>query len=184
MAYGDPSCNGNCTEACGVTCTSTCSGSCLSCGSGCGGNCSGGCSGGCSGSCNNTCKDGCSGGCKGCTNTCKNDCDVGCKGQAMDTLAKDLKLHEYIEQQNIQDIMDLVAFELTRRGKIPTLDTDLRQYTTYVVKKYFNHMQTNLAKINITTTYTNNADETVLKAMAQQILTKALEAHDEKIKNK
>lgn len=130
-------CNNNCTGGCKVGCTNCtgCYGGCTSCtwcggqgtcfggcSSGCAWTCSGGCSG-CSGGCSDSCSGGCKGDCKtGCTNSCKGLCNTGCDSSAMS-----ITLEDYLTSENIQEIADLIIFELSRRpnSAAPTNTTGL-----------------------------------------------------------
>lgn len=106
---GCTSCSGTCSGSCSNVCTS-CVGTCHSGCSGCSGSCSGGCSG-CSGGCSGTCSGSCTNGCTTtCTQTCNNFCNAGCEESAMA-----FTVAEFMEADNMQDLADLVFFELARR---------------------------------------------------------------------
>ena len=95
----------------------------------------------CVGECGGACSSNCSGGCKG-------NCNVGCTGGAVDTIAANLYLHEFIEAANVQDIITLVSYELQRRGLSPTTD-NLTAKATLTTAAIFQHIRTNLQKIDL-----------------------------------
>lgn len=95
----------------------------------------------CVGSCGGACSNNCSGGCKG-------NCNTGCTGGAVDTIAANLSLHEFIEAANVQDIITLVSYELQRRGISPTTDS-LTADATLTTAAIFQHIRTNLQSINL-----------------------------------
>ena len=129
------SCKGNCKNGCG----SGCHGNCTSCTAECSSSSSGGCP--CSGGCTNdcvanctyfqcsiscaSCKDecggcslGCSSGCTGsCKGTCSLACNIGCTLVEMVELFANLNLKEYLEANNIKDIVAFVNNEVSRRGE-------------------------------------------------------------------
>lgn len=171
---GPCGCSGLCDGGC-VACTS-CSGSCNAA---CAGDCSGSCSGSCRGGC--TSCDGCSGTCLGaCQGSCKSSCNFGCNSGAKQDLynrLKQLGLHEYIEANNVQDIIDLVIYELKRRKNINGTADSLSAGTTTVIDSYFNHIQSNLQQLSYTTNYNNIQDSHILRAMAQELIDFALDSY-------
>lgn len=175
----DEGCIGGCVGGCQNGCSDDgCSGNCggFGCGSGCSGGCDSTCKGTCSGTCSGTCKTTCTG-CKG---TCNSECNKGCTTQSMVTIynrLKELGLKEYIEKDNIQDIIDLVGNEVIRRGKIPTLD-NLTQYETFVLATYFNNIKNNLINIDYSITYNNTKNNYVLTNMGNELINKALNAYE------
>lgn len=176
-AGGPCGCSGLCDGGC-VGCTGSCKGSCsANCASDCESSCDGSCTGGCGG----TCKDGCTGSCKGaCQGSCKGSCNFGCNSGAKKDLYNRLKklgLHEYIEANNVQDIIDLAMYELKRRRNMNGTTDSLSAGTTVVVNSYFNHIQSNLQKLSYTTNYNNIQYNYVLRAMAQELIDFALDSY-------
>ena len=167
--------------ACGVACAGICSTSACSgnCNAACAGDCAGSCSGSCSGGC--TSCTGCSGSCKGaCQGSCKSSCNFGCNSGAKQDLynrLKQLGLHEYIEANNVQDIIDLVIYELKRRKNINGTTDSLSAENTIVINSYFDHIQSNLQQLSYTTNYNNIQYDYVLRAMAQELVDFALDSY-------
>lgn len=182
-----------CTGECSRTCKVCSGGGCGGCTGGCTGGCKGGCSGGCSGSCTGGCSGGCKGSCTGCSGTCTGGCkgsctgtcNFGCTSTAQVTIynrLKNLGLHDFIEAGNVQDIINLSYNELSRRGKanVGYQDT-LVQYVTLTLLSYFNHIQTNISEAGKTLTYTNTTNETILRAMAQELIDQSIALYEETI---
>lgn len=174
---GQGTCFGGCISGCAWSCTGGCSG----CSGGCQGSCTGcsdTCKGGCKGTCNDTCNDTCTGGCKtGCTNSCTGLCNAGCESSAMT-----ITLDTYLTSENVQDIADLIIFELARRpdSGAPT-DTTGLFIDGKVVKlediiKVVNNLK--LTGQSITAPGDNT---TVLRTFGQSLIDKLLAANDETI---
>lgn len=156
-----PSCSGSCTGGCSTSCTggcktgctgcsgcgSGCSG-CSGCGSGCADTCSGGCKTGCNDTCKGTCKNTCTDACTACTGTCKDQCDNGCTSTSfVETYAR-LAISNIIYDNEINDLINLLISELTRRGygANSSLVSNI-----YVMKNLYNNLSTDFQKLGKST---------------------------------
>lgn len=115
------SCEGTCREGCSGGCGEECSGC-----TGCRGSCQGDCTETCDGSCDNRCS-GCSGcgsacrsNCSACTGACKGSCDNGCETTSMaalyNSLGTNIVINAIIRASDVNDIVDAVNIELSRRS--------------------------------------------------------------------
>lgn len=169
---GCTSCLGTCSGGC-TSCSGTCSGSCSSCS----GTCSGGCSG-CSGSCSGTCKSSCSNGCTtACTQTCNNFCNAGCEESAMA-----FTVAEIMKANNMQDLADLVFFELARR---PTASMDsvngLFVQNNKIYLNNFTGLITALSNIGQSLNTTGEQGTKAMKSFINEIVNKLLAANTENV---
>lgn len=184
---GCTSCVGTCSSSC-TSCTGTCSGSCTNvctscvgtcytgC-SGCSGSCSGGCSG-CSGSCSGTCKGSCSNGCTTtCTKTCNNFCNAGCEESAMA-----FTVTEIMKANNMQDLADLVFFELARRPAV-SMDSvnGLFVQNNKIYLNNFTGLIAALSNIGQSLNTTDGQGTKAMKSFINEIVNKLLAANAENV---
>ena len=143
-----------CQQGCSVVCAEGCYSKCKGC-SGCGDNCSSGCGG----SCDNSCV--------GCTRTCDSYCTSGAKKTTYEAIVN-LPLNEIIYRDEVNDILTLAKYEVTRRGKTATNATITKFYN--IDPSHFTAIKTNLNTItanSITSTYSqyNKILSSTIKAM-------------------
>lgn len=126
--------NGGCSTSCMngagpcASCKDQCSSGCETCSTHCGDVCVESCKGGCKNTCSGTCEGctGCSGcgscgsSCSSCTGTCTDACNNGCTNQNVTNIYNRIALNTVIMANDIIDLRDLVANEVTRRNKTPT----------------------------------------------------------------
>lgn len=173
-------CSGNCSRGCTSclgTCTDTCTGTCTGSCSSCTGTCTGGCSG-CSGSCSGTCKGSCSNGCTTtCTKTCNNFCNAGCEESAMA-----FTVTEIMKANNMQDLADLVFFELARR---PTVSMDsvngLFVQNNKIYLNNFTGLIAALSNIGKSLNTTDGQGTKAMKSFINEIVNKLLAANAENV---
>lgn len=174
---GQGTCFGGCTSGCAWTCSggcNGCSGDCEGECKGCGSNCAGKCDGSCKDTCNDTCDDTCK---TGCTNSCTGLCNAGCESSAMS-----ITLDDYLTSENIQNIADLIIFELARRpdSKAPTDTTGLFIDGKLVTLADITTIVNNL-KLTGQSIAAPGADTTVLQTFGQSLIDKLLAANRETI---
>lgn len=157
---------------CGYACMGICAGSCTgSCNANCASDCAGSCSGGCSGGCTS---------CSGCNGSCRGRCNAGCANGALTDVYNRLTtlgLHEFIEKDNIQDIIDLVNFELQRRSKTGTIDSLSKELI--IIKDYFNHIQENLQTLGYSQSYVNETNNCILRNMGLELINQVLNSYSQ-----
>lgn len=162
-------CQGTCSGGCNTTCTGSCANGCSGCGSGCASGCSGcgsGCASGCSGcgsgcatgcsgcgsgcastctgGCKNTCKNTCTNACTACTGTCKEQCDNGCTSTSFAETYARLTISNIIYDNEINDLINLLISELTRRGY--SANSSLIS-NIYVMQNLYNNLSTDFQKL-------------------------------------
>lgn len=129
-ACGDGGCSTSCMNGVGPcsSCKDICSSGCQTCSTHCGDVCVETCRGGCKTTCSGTCEGctGCSGcggcgtGCSSCTGSCTDACNNGCTNQNVTNIYNRIALNTVLMANDIIDLRDLVANEVTRRSKTPT----------------------------------------------------------------
>lgn len=162
---------GSCS--CGDDCSGGCTGGCY-------GSCSGSCSGGCQGTCQGTCSSTCQGTCSStCTNGCKDGCGEGCNTGCGTTASINLynkavdDLNQTILASDINDIKDLIAFEVARRHKTSVSTT--MNVGNQITTNEINTLKTDLTNIGFTPNATFNGSAT--ESSIRTLISKADEAY-------